>query len=163
MAGGDQQHSAKGIPVRLIGIIRLLVVFRPSGVRLLPRLGDRCQYLLLPAFYRRLYFSGGHFIILRDFTVIWGNTLKGISVFLRPSLNGSFPVVRIVPSHGTRVNIKPHYNAPPLFIVIPSRNLQTVQHAALRASLILIPPPFTKKLDQEPPFSAKRFREPISH
>ena len=40
MTGGHQQHSAKGIPIRLIGVIGPLVVLRPWSVVRLVRLGN---------------------------------------------------------------------------------------------------------------------------
>ena len=110
MAGGNQQHSAEGIPIRLVGVIGFLIIFRPGGVGGLARLRNGAQDLIPPVLHRRLDLCRGHFFLVISRFSIRRDPVKGVSVFLRPLLNNSFPVVRIVPGQCSGVNIKSHGN-----------------------------------------------------
>ena len=109
MAGSHQQHSAEGIPIRLVGVIGPLVVLRPGSVGGLVRLRNGGQNLIPPVLHRRLNIGRGQFLVVGGFP-IRGDAVEGISVFLRPLLNNGFPVVRIVPGQRPGVNIKSHSN-----------------------------------------------------
>ena len=95
--GGHQQHSAEGIPIRLVGVIGLLIIFKPGSVGGLARLRNGAQDLIPPVLHRRLDLSRGHFFLVISRFPIRGDAVEGVSVFLRPLLNNGFPVVRIVP------------------------------------------------------------------
>ena len=105
--GGHQQHSAEGIPIRLVRVIGLLIILRPGGVGGLVRLRNGGQNLIPPVLHRRLNIGRGQFLVVGGFP-IRGDAVEGISVFLRPLLNNGFPVVRIVPGQRPGVDVKSH-------------------------------------------------------
>ena len=111
MAGGHQQHGAEGVPVRLVGVVGFLIVLRPGGVGLLPRLGDGSQNLVPPVLYRRLNLRRGQLLPIIGRLSIWGNPVEGISIFLSPLLDNGFPVVRVVPGQCSGVDVKSHSDA----------------------------------------------------
>ena len=110
MTGGYQQHSAEGIPIRLIGVIGLLIILRPGSIGRLIWLGNGGQDLISPVLHCRLNLGRGQLLLVVGGFSIRGDPVKGVSVFLRPLLNNSFPVVRIVPGQRPGVNIKSHSN-----------------------------------------------------
>ena len=108
MAGGHQQHSAEGIPIRLVGVIGLLIILRPGSIGGLARLRNGAQDLIPPVLHRRLDLSRGHFFLVISSFSIRRDFLKAPSIFLRPLLNNSFPVVRIVSGQCSGVDVKSH-------------------------------------------------------
>ena len=84
--GSYQQHSAKGIPIRLVGVIGLLIILRPGGVGGLVRLRNGGQNLIPPVLHRHLNIGRGQFLVVGGFP-IRGDAVEGISVFFRPLLN----------------------------------------------------------------------------
>ena len=108
MAGGHQQHSAEGIPIRLVGVIRLLIILRPGSVGGLTRPRYCGQDLIPPVLHRRLDLNRGQFFFVVSRFSIRCDPVEGISVFLRPLLNNGFPVVRIVPGQRPGVDVKSH-------------------------------------------------------
>ena len=108
MAGSHQQHGAERIPIRLVGVIWLLIVLRPGGVGRLVRLGNSCQNLIPPVLHRFLNLSRGQLLLVVSRFSIRGDAVESISVFLRPLLDDGFPVVRIVPCQCSGVDVKSH-------------------------------------------------------
>ena len=108
--GGHQQHSAEGIPIQLVGVIRFLIIFKPGSVGGLARLRNGAQDLIPPVLHRRLDLSRGHFFLVISRFPVRGDAVERVSVFLRPLLHNSFPVVRIVPGQRPGVDVKSHSN-----------------------------------------------------
>ena len=108
MAGGHQQHSAEGIPIRLVGVIGLLIIFKPRSVGGLTWLRNGAQDLIPPVLYRRLDVSRGQFFLVISRFSIRRDRVKGVSAFLRRLLHNGFPVVRIVPGQCSGVDVKFH-------------------------------------------------------